>query len=212
MFHPKSEIILASRSPRRYELLSRLVPPAKIRVVAPRNPNEADFDNLRTRDDIAARLLEIAADKARDVAEQFNADRPPGCMIAADTVIVVGSDEQDWHALGQPPEADWQNAVRQWFREHYAGKTHLAMTALHIDAAGAARARVITTEITFRGDVENLLEPYIASGEPRGKAGGYAIQGLGSLFVERVEGSFTNVIGLPLRELVEMLRELGVVS
>jgi septum formation protein len=105
----------------------------------------------------------------------------------------------------------WPAAVRQWFRDYYIGKTHAAATGLVVARPNGERlARVVRSEVTFRADGERWVDWYIRTGEPRNKAGGYAIQGAGSVFIERVEGSLSNVVGLPLAELMEVFRELGV--
>lgn len=207
---PREEITLASRSPQRRALLAQLVPEIAIQVVPPRNPHERSLASCRSRAEIAAGLVTIAEEKAADVLAQLP-EPNKACVLAADTIIAVGSDDSGWHALGKPPEDDWQNTTVCWFREHFAGKTHLAMTGLCLITGGATRSRVVTTEVTFRPDIESFLKNYIASGEPRGKAGGYGLQSLGSLFVQRIAGSPTNVIGLPLAELSELLLELEIV-
>lgn len=212
LLKPHGTIVLASQSPQRKGLLRRLVPKEYIRVLPPRDSNEAGFDHLHTLDRITKRLQSIAGHKAEDVRARLGSIGDAFCIIAADTAIVVGSDKEGWQALGKPAKSHWQRETRRWFREYYAGKTHLAMTAVHVRAPGGVRECVVTTRVTFAKQVDDFLDAYIATWEPWGKAGGYAIQDLGSLFVDRIEGSATNVIGLPLRELAQMLREVGFVS
>jgi len=171
---------------------------------------------LKTLDAIQTRLAEIARDKAADVFEQLssNAGLLTGSrvIIAADTTVVVTAADGSLHVLGQPPENDsWKDTVRRWFREYYAGRTHLALTAVCV--LGPARKtaeRVVRTEVTFIADVVQHLEWYLETNEPRGKAGGYAIQGVGSIFISNVVGSLSNVVGLPLEALLEILEELQV--
>ena len=212
-------VILASRSPRRRELLGLLLPPERICVVPPRDASEAGFEGLHKLADIQSRLLEIARNKAADVSSQLTsaaageAHSAPYVIIAADTTVVSvrGGNLQ---VLGQPPEDDsWRNTVRHWFREYYAGRTHLALTALCvIGPEGRKAERMVTTEVTMIADVESHLEWYIGTEEPRGKAGGYAIQGAGSVFISHVTGSLSNVIGLPLEALLEVFEEWQIVS
>jgi septum formation protein len=137
-------------------------------------------------------------------------------IIAADTVVIVDRGGS-LHVLGQPPaDGTWQETVRRWFREDFAGKTHTVATALflerlHKNAGGPPSprlTRVVTSRVTFVDDVDRWLDWYLATGEPRGKAGGYALQGAGSIFVSKVEGSLSNVVGLPLAELLEMVKAL----
>lgn len=202
-------IVLASRSPRRIELLSLLVPRERIRVLPPSSPDEAGFEGLSSRATIEGRLRSISAAKCEDVLRQLGDEASRSIVIAADTTVVAGEQNGDLVALGQPPEDDWRKTTRRWFLDHYAGKTHLVLTGLCVAAPAGRRETVVSTRVTMRPDAATSIDWYLATGEPRGKAGGYAIQGAGSLFVDRVEGSLTNVIGLPLRELFDVLRELG---
>lgn len=203
-------IVLGSRSPRRLELLSLLLPPERIRVCPPRDAAEPGFDRLHTWPEIETQLFAIARDKNDDVIGQLE----PGwaAVLTADTVIVGHSDAGRLQALEQPPEDDfWRETVRDWFRTYYFGRTHTAVTALCVvSAEGDRDERLVKTEVTFRADGGRFLEWYLDTGEPRGKAGGYALQGAGSLFVERIEGSPSNVVGLPLQETCEALLALRV--
>jgi septum formation protein len=213
-------IILASRSPRRKELLRLLVPPESIEVLPPRDAEEAGFIGLYDLPSIEARLIEVACTKAADVSDQLRprtssqAEQPDPIIVAADTVIVVQDAAGRSRVLGQPPDDEtWPDVVRSWFREHYAGRTHLALTALCVlSEPSFRRVCIARTKVTFTSDVDLLLEWYLSTGEPRGKAGGYAIQGAGSVFVTRIEGSFSNVVGLPLEELRDILNELDALA
>jgi len=143
-----------------------------------------------------------------------NAPTPGGrVVIAADTTIVATAADGTLHSLGQPPDDDsWKDVVRQWFREYYAGRTHRALTALCVHGPrGEIVERMVSTEVSFIDDVESRLEWYIETEEPRGKAGGYALQGAGSIFISRVAGSLSNVVGLPLEALLDVFEELQIV-
>jgi septum formation protein len=183
----ETTFILASRSPRRRELLGLVAPAEKIVVAPPRDAAEAGFDGLHELSAIENRLAEIARAKVANVAGQLSAflslNTGKPIVIAADTAIVATGVDGDLHVLGQPPDAgSWSQTVCHWFREHYAGRTHLALTALCVQEPGGPSAeRIVKTEVTFIPDVEQHLEWYISTGEPRGKAGGYAIQGAGSI-------------------------------
>ena len=205
--------VLASRSPRRLELLSRIVSAERIVVRPPRSADEAGFEDCRTRQEIDERLLAIARAKCDDVVSQLQAERlpEPAIIIAADTTIVAADAHGAPVVLGQPPEDEtWADTVRRWFRDCYFGHTHQAATALCLATlSGQKLERIVTTDVTFHADGERWLDWYLATGEPRGKAGGYAIQGLAEIFVARVDGSLSNVIGLPLRDVCEMLETLG---
>lgn len=205
---PSHHYILASRSPRRRELLGLLVPPESIEVLPPLSSQEAGFAGLQDLDAIRSRLQEIASTKADQVVRQLG-EQLGGCVvIAADTTIIAtDSETQRPHVLEQPPETDeWQATVRDWFGRYYAGRWHIAATALDIRIGQSAPIqRVVETRVEFRPDVDRWLAWYLQTGESRGKAGGYAIQGAGSVFVSRVEGSLSNVVGLPLEVLAECL-------
>ncbi len=201
-------ITLASRSPRRLELLASVVPRERIRVVPPGTSDEAGFDGLHTLAAIEDRLRSIAAAKCDDVRSQLGSEAAASVVIAADTVIVVGDQDGERLVLGQPPETDWRETTRRWFLDHYAGRTHLALTALCIALGERRRQTIVSTGVKIRTDAADYLDWYLGTEEPRGKAGGYAIQGVGSVLVDRIDGSLTNVIGLPLRELIDILHSL----
>ena len=213
-----SRIVLGSRSPRRLELLQLIVEPERIVVLPPRSSAEAGFDGLSTRPEIETRLLEIARAKCDDVVEQIRIGtagipmEDVGAVVTADTVIVASDRTGRPVVLGQPPgHESWRDIVRAWFRDYLLGRRHAAATAICVRAADGARyERAVSTEVTFHAGTDAQVEWYLSTGEPRGKAGGYAIQGAGGLFVSRIDGSPTNVVGLPLREMVELLEAAGV--
>lgn len=203
------KVVLGSRSPQRLALLRQIVPEERILVLPPRNHEEPGFEGLETWPEIESRLREIARGKCDDVLEQCRARNPSEDLVVltADTVIIAGDNHRQI-VLGQPPEPGWQGAVRMWFERYLLGKTHRAATAVCIaDRTGHCRERVVVSEVTFCENGGKLLEWYLATEEPRGKAGGYGIQGAGSLFVSELKGSFTNVVGLPLLEIWEMFQE-----
>ena len=209
--------LLASRSPRRLELLQMVVHPELIAVIPPESSAEAGFDDCVDLAAIRQRMLEIARHKASQIRLQLNQEesslfeRPRTLIIAADTAVIVLGPQGEPLVLGQPPETDdWREVVRGWFLDFYAGKTHLTATAVHvITPDGRSAERVVETRVTFHQDVSRWLNWYLLTGESRGKAGGYALQGAGSLFVDRVEGSLSNVVGLPVEALLELFAEVS---
>ena len=215
-------MILGSRSPQRLDLLRTIVPPDHITVCPPQNSDEAGFDGVSTINEFADRLREIVAVKTRDVLNQLEGQPNPGegqtasdprVVICADTTIIASGDEGCLRALGQPPENDWECVVRSWFRDCLAGRIHTVMSGLSISKTDPdGNYTTCRTEVTIRGEIDDWLDWYIATGEPRGKAGGFAIQGAGSVLVTHVDGSLSNVIGLPLEDTVEMLREFDVLA
>ncbi|WP_197443943.1 Maf family protein [Maioricimonas rarisocia] len=220
MTRPAPMIVLGSRSPRRRELLEYLVSPERVAVRPPRSHEEPGFEGLTTLEQIEERLLEIAELKMEDVADQLCTGNTEACclvddwgaILTADTVIVATDWSGQLAVLGQPPEDDasWQDVVRGWFERYLLGRPHQAMSAMILqDTQGRKLRRTVRTEVTFSADAGRYLDWYLGTGEPRGKAGGYGLQGGGALFVEQITGSPSNVIGLPLRETWDMLDELG---
>lgn len=174
------------------------------------------FDGLKSLPEVFRRVLEIAQEKHDRVADSLRAQGVEyAAIIAGDTVVVAAGIDDVPVILGQPPETPEQNElVRRWFHEYYAGREHQVLTGVCISGTvnGVLKSKtfLVTTRVRFANDVDRWLEWYIQTGEPRGKAGGYAIQGAGSLFVEQVTGSLSNVIGLPIREVKDALAELGI--
>lgn len=208
--------ILASRSPRRLELLRQIVHPELIEVRPPASSAEAGFDDCPDMDSIRNRLRDIARRKAELVRTALNVEEaalhelPRTLLISADTTVVITDREKSPLVLGLPPEHDeWREVVTDWFQHHYAGRTHSALTAVFVTTPdGRCAEQLVETRVTFRANVDRWLNWYLLTGEPRGKAGGYALQGAGSVFIERVEGSLSNVVGLPLEALLELFADL----
>ena len=187
-------LILASASPRRRELLTQLgldfeVMPSDV----PEQPLKSE-----TASEFAAR---IAREKAMHVAAQ----RFQQWVLAADTVVVV-----DGEILGKPRDRD---DARRMLRL-LSGRTHRVLTAVTLLAPGGASADevVIETSVRFRPVRAQEIEAYLDTDEPFDKAGAYAVQGRAAGFVEAVEGSYTNVVGLPLDEVGELCRRHGVLA
>lgn len=212
---PDAPVVLGSRSPRRCELLTLLVGADRVLVRPPRNPDESTLADIDDSQQLQQRLRDIAWQKNVDVAGQLQTDGTlPSVagILTADTVIVATTEQGTPMVLGQPPAAgDWQQTVREWFERYYFGRTHLALSAVCLSTPDGRRADVVvSTEVQFAADAQQWLEWYLATGEPIGKAGGYGLQGAGSLFVQRIDGSPSNVIGLPLLETAGLLQQCGI--
>jgi septum formation protein len=185
-------LVLASASPRRLELLRRVgleleVSPAAI----DETPQIAERPS--------ACALRLASEKAAVAAAVL----PGRWVLAADTVVEV-----DGIMLGKPEDAASAAAMLA----QLAGRTHRVVTGYAIRGPeGASTARAVTTEVDFRDLDPEEIDGYVASGEWRGKAGGYAAQGIAAAFVTAVRGSFTNVIGLPLAEVLADLAQTGAI-
>ena len=207
-----ARLVFGSRSPRRRELLELLIPPESIDVLPPRSSDELGFDGLTSWLDIARRLQQIAREKNDDVLSQLSSSSDSQLVLTADTIIVASDADGCYRVLGQPPDDDsWREVVRGWFCDLYAGRSHIAATSVCVTEVRTGRRleRIAQSHVWFREDAEPLLDWYLATNEPLGKAGGYALQGLGSVFVTRVEGSITNVVGLPLEAITELLPQFG---
>ncbi len=189
-------LVLASASPRRLELLrSAGIEP----LVDPAHIDETHDPSVPP----ALHAGALATAKARAVA----ARRPGATVLGADTVVIVGG-----RLLEKPRDAD---EARDMLRA-LADRGHEVVTAVHLeppDGAGWAPTRLtVHTAVIFRALTDGEIEAYVASREWADKAGGYAIQGLAAGFVRAVAGSYTNVVGLPLAEVVEELRRVGEIA
>jgi len=185
-------LILASASPRRMRLLKQI---GLDFDVLPSSVPEAWEENTSP--------LEIAQKLAREKAEAIAGALQSGVVIGADTLVVLGG-----RILGKPQNPD--EAFRSLRK--LSGRSHDVITAVVLlDAeSGRALADEEVTRVFFREVSDQEIHAYIASGEPMDKAGAYGIQGRGALFVKRIEGCYTNVVGLPLGKLGEMLTQMGV--
>lgn len=217
--------VLGSRSPRRRELLQQIVPLDQIDIVPPASADEAGFEGLTDWLSIRARMQTITRHKSAQVRQQLGDRAENSVVICADTSIIISeaaerrldhSQEcplsEPLRVIGQPPTNEPHGeTLRRWYHDYYAGQTHLAATSLCVTGPQQREhERIVTTQITFRDDMAPWFAWYVASGEPQGKAGGYALQGAGSVFMTSIVGSVTNVIGLPLEALLECFWDWGV--
>ena len=183
--------MLASESPRRKALLAQVgITPDAIRAAA--------IDETPLKGELPREhALRLAIEKARAVA----AKHPAMLVLAADTVVACGR-----RIL---PKAEDAEAVRACLKL-LSGRQHRVLTAVAVAVPGGTlRTRTVMTSVAFRRLSEAEIEAYADSREGEGKAGGYAIQGRAELFVRRINGSYSNVVGLPLAETVAMLRGCG---
>ena len=183
-------LTLASASPRRRELLEQI---GVTHLVS-----AADIDEtVRPGEAPADYVVRMACAKARAVRER--AGELP--VLAADTIVVI-----DGLILGKP--GDRAACVAMLGR--LSGRTHQVLTAVALASAAGVAFRVSASEVRFRTVTPAECAAYWESGEPRDKAGGYAIQGRGALFIEHLSGSFSGVMGLPLYETGELLTAAGI--
>jgi septum formation protein len=187
-------LILASASPRRRDLLAGAG--VRFEVRPPRIAECAHPDESPGR-----RALRLARAKALDVARRVG-PRPRRFVLGADTVVVV-----DELALGKPDDEEHAVALLR----QLVGRRHSVITAVALAASDtlAVRDAAVESRVTMRAAAEAELREYVASGESLDKAGGYAAQGGGRRFIQGIEGSESNVIGLPLQETLDLLRATG---
>ena len=184
------QIILASASPRRKELLDQIRVQYKVYPV--------DIDETPLPDELPLDYVQrLAAEKSAACKVQLNTELP---VLAADTAVILGR-----VILGKPKDqADAEAMLTQ-----LSGKTHQVYSAVSLRWREHSQA-VSITEVTFRRLTEREILNYWHTGEPVDKAGGYAIQGMGGVFVESIKGSFSGVVGLPLFETAELLSKQGI--
>jgi septum formation protein len=184
------DLILASASPRRRELLETL---GLVLAIAPVDIDETARESEAVRD-YAVRVAGEKCDAA--VARQGTTEL---AVLGADTVVALGNE-----ILGKPADEAQAEAMLQ----RLAGRRHEVLTAYRIRLGERMVERLVSTFVTFRSIDAKEVSAYLASGEWRGKAGAYAIQGIAGCFVTEVRGSFTNVVGLPVAEVIADLRAL----
>lgn len=164
-------------------------------VVVPSHVPEDAIDGESPED----AALRLAVEKAREVSKQFR----EGVVIGADTVVVI-----DGVQLGKPKGKDDAGRMLRLL----SGKTHTVITGLAVIDAGISdvKTALVRTRVRFKPLSEEEIEVYIGTGDPMDKAGAYGIQGRAAAFIEGIEGCYSNVVGLPLSELMDILKSLGV--
>jgi septum formation protein len=202
--NPRFRLILGSASPRRQELLKEVISEFDV------TPGNID-ERMIPGEDRREYVLRISKAKAEAVlrglrrAEGASEDSGRLWVLAADTIVVIGET-----VLGKPvdaPEARRMLGLLQ-------GRRHQVITGVCLlDAAGVvASLDAVASDVWMRPLGEEEIEEYVRSGEPFDKAGGYAVQGLAGRFIQRVEGSFSNVVGLPLEKVTEILARHGIID
>ena len=182
-------IILASSSPRRRELLQQIGLEFEV--------NSFDIDESPYLHEAPADyVVRLAIEKARAAIAQLPADT---IVIAADTTVTI-----DGQILGKP--ANQAEAFAMWQR--LSGRDHFVMTGVAVAKNQTVLHRRVTTEVHFAHLTPTDMLAYWQTGEPIGKAGGYAIQGKGAAFIPKIHGSYSNVVGLPIFETMDLLRDI----
>jgi septum formation protein len=181
-------VVLASGSPQRREILAKLGIEFEVRVPGVEELEQGD-------------AAELVVENARRKARAATADGPEQLVIACDTDVVL-----DGEVLGKPADA----ADARSYLDRMSGRPHEVMSGLVVVRDGEERSGLERTTVVFKALSDAEKERYVAFGEWRGRSGGYAIQTLGSTLVERLEGSVSNVVGLPVGLLAELAPELFV--
>ncbi len=184
------KVVLASSSPRRRELLNLIGLAHEVR------PPNLD-DSMRPREAPRRHAERLARDKASAIAMRD----PDLITIGADTIVVINR-----KVLGKP--VDEEDAARMLAM--LSGREHTVITAVAVSRGKKLRSAIEEVKVRFRRLREDEIEAYIATGEPMDKAGAYGIQGYGATIVERVEGDYFAVMGLPLVRLIGLMRDVGV--
>ncbi|CAM3083844.1 Maf family protein [Paenibacillus sediminis] len=193
---PLNQLILASTSPRRQELIASLQIPF---TIVPSHVDE-DTPSDWTPEQVVRGL---ALRKAQAVFDQLKGDRPEAVIVGSDTIV-----ELDGRILGKPK--DDNEAVSML--TSLQGRTHRVFTGVACihGVTGDTLVEHRVTSVTMKPLSHSKIVSYVKSGEPRDKAGAYAIQGLGATIVESIEGCYFNVVGLPISLLTDMLEKFGV--
>ncbi|MBS0038993.1 MULTISPECIES: Maf family nucleotide pyrophosphatase [Neisseria] len=189
-------LYLGSNSPRRMEILTQL----GYRVV--KLPADID-ETVRQNEDPARYVQRMAEEKNRTALTLFcetNGTMPDFPLITADTCVV-----SDGIILGKPHSQ--AEAVK--FLKLLSGTRHTVLTAVYIHYRGNAKNCLQTNHVAFKPLSSEEISAYVQSGEPMDKAGAYAVQGIGGIFIQSIEGSFSGIMGLPVYETVSMLQDLG---
>ncbi|MDG0969008.1 MAG: Maf family protein [Porticoccaceae bacterium] len=185
------DVVLASSSPRRREILHQIG--VRFCSVSP------DIDESRYSGESSLELVRrLALKKAIAVAELNISDKP---ILGADTLVTV-----DNQIFGKPDnKAEFIQML-----EKLSGQTHCVLSAVALMHGGQSNVLISQTEVTFRPLVNKEIMDYWETNEPKGKAGGYAIQGFGAVFVDDLKGSYSGVVGLPITQTCHLLTQFGV--
>jgi septum formation protein len=189
-----TRLILASQSPRRNELLQRM---GLVFDIIPSGVTE----NFSQDEPPREHVLRLSREKAQEVGSRY----PDHWVIAADTVVAI-----DRMILGKPQTREEAAEMLSLL----SGRDHVVLTGfsvLHL-RRGMEERDAVETIVKVKSLSRDEVEWYIRTAEPFDKAGGYAIQGIGSFMIESIRGSYTNVVGLPMCELIEMLKRLGAIE
>lgn len=189
------ELILASTSPRRKELLQQIgVEFTQLKIDINEDVLEAELPQQY--------VSRLAKEKAAAGFQQLSLQQQKSAVVlAADTTVVCDGD-----ILAKPESLAHSKAILK----QLSAREHRVMTAIAVQSAAKSEQQVVTTQVSFRPLSEEEIEAYWLTGEPQDKAGSYGIQGLAAIFVSSIHGSYSNVVGLPLCETAELLKQFEI--
>lgn len=196
------KIYLASKSPRRRELLRQIGVDFELLLLRSDGPRGADVtEEVHPGEEAQAYVSRVAAEKAQSAWDMLQRRHlVPRPVLAADTTVTI-----DGAILGKP--ANTAEAVAML--EQLSGRTHQVMTAIAVRHHKFEAQITQISEVRFGQLSPASIQAYCATGEPYDKAGGYGIQGLASVFIEHIEGSHSGIMGLPIYETAQLLRQAG---
>jgi septum formation protein len=197
---PSDFIYLASTSPRRQELLRQIGVRFELLLPEPGEDPES-LETVRTGESPTNYVQRVTLAKAEAAVERLaRQGLAPAPILAADTTVAIGG-----RILGKPVDDEEARSMLAAL----AGRTHRVLTAVAVVRGRRIESRIQVSRVCFARMSAGQIAAYVASGEPRGKAGAYAIQGAIARFVKRIEGSHSGIMGLPLYETARLLREDG---
>lgn len=193
-FYTVGKLILASSSPRRQQFLHELGIDFSVEV----QEIDESCDVGETPERLVKRLAE---EKASGIARQF----PDACVLAADTVVVI-----DNEILGKPKNSEDAEAMLK----RLSGRWHEVWSGFSIQkpAESLCVQQAVRTQVLFRELTEDLCRAYVLTGEPLDKAGSYGLQGRGGFLVDEIKGSYSNVIGLPVAQVIDIMLQYGIIA
>ncbi len=195
----KVPIVLASTSPRRIQFMQQTQLPFQIEA-------PSTDESPRSREKPRALVKRLAQEKAESIQDKILALHPSGLIIAADTIVVAPLSQK---ILGKPRNPSEARRMLKLL----SGRKHTVLTGYCLFLVSRSSrpkkcVRVISSRVTLRTLSDKIISNYIASGEPMDKAGAYGAQGLGACMIDRIEGSFSNVVGLPMGQLCQDLEKI----
>jgi septum formation protein len=198
-----NKIYLASKSPRRRELLRQIGVEFELLLLRDQGPRGPDVsEDVLPNEKADDYVVRVTSEKAAQAWKIMIARRlPPRPVLAADTTVVV-----DTRILGKPAN---QEEAMEMLRA-LSGRTHRVITSVALHRDGESFQLTQASEVTLSTLTEDMMRAYCATSEPYDKAGGYGIQGIAAMFVKHIAGSYTGIMGLPLHETAQLLNQAGI--